>query len=563
MKSPYLPLAALLLAVGSVAAQAPVALQSVQTISLPGRGILGGTVNLPNHNTVLLLTDAASADVTAQCLAPDGRTLWKTTATRMQHATESSYFLDTRQMALGQLAREDKQRRKDRTAAQLFPANVFSDGNSVVLAERLDGDAIKDLPKEQARQLKEGQTNVQRIDEQGHLTQFLFNPRPSPDSKKTEAVAFGRYADAKGYAEVVRETNKREETLVFCTMHYDLQTKTVRREPLELPATPKHITGMTRFRYWYQEWAFLGHRPNQTYFCRRTLVNGPDDKPGKQPITYQVYIVDDQGKQTGGFSTTLGLNPGTIPAYSGQMPNPGELNHIPNYYTVSAGRNSYVTYDEWNTSSGGTGSFYLDHATGEVLIFGEYAEGNLPDLTQTELLGFFERRFSTDGRTVAQMQGPYSDAMRANKKSGSFKGNYNRSTRFHLDPLTGQSQFSFAPLLYFGRSEDFELLMDRDLKPQRYDYLSGKDKDERLYSYVVYAQPFYISSGHGMVDEVRIYEHPGKGDHPVYTAIEKLRRSVGVDAANYRFYLSPTSTDSGLVIEQKDSPGGSLQVYRF
>ncbi|MDQ2794994.1 MAG: hypothetical protein M3Y12_13455, partial [Bacteroidota bacterium] len=524
--------------------------------------VLGGTVNLPNHNTVLLLTDAGSSDVTAQCLAPDGRTLWKTIVTRTQHATESSYFLDTRQIALGSQAREDKQRRKDRTAAQLFPVNVFSDGNSVVLAERLDGDAIKGLPKEQARLLKEGQTNVQRLDEQGHLTQVLFDPRPGPDSKKTEAIAFGRFADANGYTEVVRETNKREETTVFCTMHYDLKTKAVQRTPLELPATPEQISGMTRFRYWYQEWAYLGHRPNQTYFCRRTLVNGPKDKPGKQPITYQVYIVDDQGKPTGGFSTTLGLNAGTIPVYSGRMPNPGELNHIPNYYTVSSGR-SYITYDAWNTSSGGTGSFYLNHATGEVLIFGEYGAGDLPDVTQDELLGFFERRYAPDGRTVAQVQGPYSAAMQANKKNASFRGRYTRSTRFHLDPLTGQSQFSFSPLVIYGRGEDFDLLMDRDLKPQRYDYLSAKDKDERSYSYVVYAQPFNITSGYGCTDDVRIFEHAGKGDHPVYTAIEKLRRSAGAEAPNYQFILSPTGPDSGLLIEQKDSPGGTLQVYKF
>ena len=76
------------------------------------------------------------------------------------------------------------------------------------------------------------------------------------------------------------------------------------------------------------------------------------------------------------------------------------------------------------------------------------------------MLGFFERRFAPDGRVLAQVQGPYSEAMRAKKKKASFKGYSYRSTRFHLDPFTGQSQFSFAPLRLYGSSEDFDLFMD-------------------------------------------------------------------------------------------------------
>ena len=565
MKNLYRSLtAALLLAGTSPAAvaqqKAAGPLQAAQSIALGEHTMLAGTIALPNHNTVLLLTDAVSFDITAQCLAPDGHTVWKTGLNRFQRAV-SAYTIDTRQIAIGRTARENKQLQKDKMAASLYPTNIFTDGNSVVFAERLDEEAFKKLNKDKA--LKDGQMYVQRLDEQGRLTQHLFDPRPAPDSKKTEALTLGRYAEPTGYAEVVRETNKREETLVFCTMHYDLTTKTVRRTPLELPVTPAPITGMSRFRLWYQDWAYLGHRPNQTYFFRRTLVTGaPKEKPGDRPVIFQVHIADDQGGLAGGFSTTLGLNKGTRVMYSGSMPSPGEMNHIPNYYTARQGK-SYVTYDAWETSTGGIASFYLDYRTGDVLVYGEYGEGELPDLSEGDLLGFFERRYATDGKVLAQVQGPYSEAMRAKKKKASFKGYPYRQTRFHYDPITGQSQFSFAPLRVYGNSEDFDLFMDKDLKPLRYDYLPGKDKDERTYTSVMYAQPFKLATTFNSTDDVRFYEHAAKDDHPLYAALEKQRRTAPVDAPDYWFHLCPTGSASGLVVEQKRPLGGSLQVYTF
>ncbi|HEX8326589.1 MAG TPA: hypothetical protein VF629_03530 [Hymenobacter sp.] len=569
MKNLYCSLTATLLLAGAsnaVAQQkpAPAPLQSVQSISLGEHAMLAGTLVLPNHNTVLLLTDAVTFDITAHCLAPDGRTVWKTALNRYQRPLGSNLLFDTRDIAIGREARENKQLQKDKLAASLYPVNVLTDGNTVVLVERLDEDALKKLNKAKSLKLKDGQTYVQRLDEQGRLAQHLFEPRPEAESKKTDAITLGRYVDANGYVEVVRETNKREETLVFCQMRFDLNTKTVRREPLDLPATPEHVSGMSQFRHWYQEWAYLGHRPNQTYFCRRTLVSGaPKEKPGRQPLTYQVHITDDRGAPTGGFSTTLVLNKGTRPYYSGPMPNPGELNHIPLYFEQSQGKNRYVTYDEWEISTGGIGSFYLDYATGDVLVYGEYGAGELPDMSGGDLQGFFMRRYATDGRALAQVQGPYSEAMRAKKKKASFQGGIYRNTRFHLDPLTGQSQFSFSPLRVYGNSEDFDLFMDKDLKPLRYDYLPGKDKDERTYTSVKYAQPFKLTTTFDGTDDVRLFEHADKTDPPVYAALEKRRRTAAAGTADYWFHLSPTGGTSGLVVEQNRPLGGNLQVYTF
>lgn len=550
----------LLLSGGTVAAQAPAEmLQSAQTITLGPHATVGGTVVLPNHNTILLLTDSKSPDVVAQCLAPDGHTLWKTVLTRFGHPEQGSRPL-LGNFANGQNTQASNQLQQKKAAAALYPLNVFTDGNEVILAEHISEEVAQKLAKAGGASPQECQTYVQRLDEQGSLAKHLFELRPAPVSKKTESLRLSSYADASGYVEVVRETDAQAGSIVFCTMHYDLKTKAIRREPLELPATPEHTGSMSSFRHWYQEWAYLGHRPNQTYFCRRTLVTNATDKPGKQPITYQVYIADDQGKAApGGFSTTLDLNKGTAPLYSGTIPSYGELAHIPRYYSQQ-GASSSITYDEWDTSAGGLGSFYLDRSTGDVLVFGEYGEGDLPEVNyHPELQGFFERRYATDGRLVAQLQTPYSAEMRAKKKSLSFKGHPDRQLRFHFDPLTGQSWYGFAPLS--SSSESLGLFIDRDLKMQRYEYLPGNK--ERIYTNVLFAEPFCVYNPEGNTANLRIYEHAAKDDLPLYTALENLRQAAGANLPDHTFYLSASSPSTGLVIEQPLGIGGTLKVYTF
>jgi hypothetical protein len=551
-----------LLSGGAAAAQGPVEiLRPAQTIVLGSHATVGGTVVLPNHNTVLLLTNSDSPDVVAQCLAPDGRTLWKTSLTRFGRAEQGSRpLLDNWQMGIGREAQASRQLQKEKAAAELYPLNVFTDGNEVVLAEHISEEAAKKIAKTGDASLQECQTYVQRLDEQGALSKHLFAPRPTPASKTMESLRLSSYADANGYVEVVRETDAHAGSVAFYTMHYDLTTKAIRREPLELPATPEHTSNMGQFRHWYQEWAYLGHRPNQTYFCRRTLVNDAKEKPGKQPITYQVYIANDQGKAAlGGFSTTLDLSKGTVPMYSGTIPSYGELTHIPRYYSQQAASSS-ITYDEWDTSAGGLGSFYLDRSTGDVLVFGEYGKGDLPAVAyHPELQGFFERRYATDGRLVAQLQTPYTEEMRAKKKSLTFKGHPDRQMRFSFDPLTGQSRYSFSPLPY--PSESVSLFIDRDLKTQRYEY--SPSKDERIYTNVQFIEPFCVYNADGNTTNLRTYEHATKYDLPVYAALENLRLAAGANLLDHKFYLSANSPSSGLVIEQPLSIGGTLKVYTF
>jgi hypothetical protein len=561
-------LAGLLLAADPVAAQS-FALRPAQTIALGPHATVGGTVVLPNHNTVLLLSDGESPNIEVQCLAPDGHTLWRTTATRFGHAVYGSSYLfnlDPNQIAIGQEARANKQLQKDKTAAALYPVSVHTDGNEIVLVERISEEVAKDAAKNGVTNLVEGQVYVQRLDAEGTLTKHLFEARPAPADKKTNDNTLAGYADANGYVEVVREKNAEAGTAVFSTMHYDLKTNALRRDKLELPATPEPPGRANSFRVWNQEWAYLGHYANRTYFCRRTLVNGPGEKYGQQPITYQVYLVDDQGAPApGGFRTTLNLEPGTIPAYAGRIPSYGELAHIPHRYTVRVGQD-YVGYDEWETSSGGIGSFYLDRATGDVLIFGEYGKGDLPDADQRPYLkGFFERRYAADGRLVAQLQTPYTDEMRDKTTLPAFRGYYYRRPRFHYDPYTGHSQYSFQPQRGFDSHDDFDLFVDRDLKLARYEILSGKGKDKegRIYTSVWFAEPFWLYKTGGSAADIRTYEHAAPTDLPVYAALEKLRRASPADLPDHKFYLSPTGPSSGLVVEQQLGVGGALQVYTF
>lgn len=565
----YSWLTGLLLLAGPVAAQAPAEpLRPAQTIALGAHATLGGTVVLPNHNTVLLLTDAESPNIVVQCLAPDGHTLWKTTATRFGHAVYGSgYLFDTRQIAIGEEARANKQLQKEKTAASLYPVSVLTDGNELVLAERISEEVAKDLVKSGASNLVEGQVYVQRLDTEGFLTKHLFEPRPAPESKKTVALTLAGYADANGYVEVVREQNKEAGTLVFSTMHYDLKTNTMRREKLELPATPEPPSSKTNsFRLWYQEWAYLGHHANHTYFCRRTLVNDPGEKPGRQPINYQVYIVDDKGAPApGGFRTTLNLTQGTIPVYSGRLPSYGELAHIQRRYLQRVGQD-YVGYDEWETSSGGIGSFYLDRATGDVLIYGEYGAGDLPEADpRPHLKGFFERRYAADGQLLAQLQTPYTDEMRDKTTLPAFRGYYFRRPHFHYDPFTGYSQYGFEPERGLDGNDNFDLFLDRDLKLQRYEILSGKGKDKegRIYTSVWFTEPFWVYKAGGSAADVRNYAHAAPTDLPIYAALEKLRRAAAADMPDYKFYLSPTGPRTGLVVEQPLGIGGALKIYTF
>jgi hypothetical protein len=371
-KSCYLVLAGLtLLAPRRAAAQKVAPAAPVQTIALSATAALGGAVQIANGRTVLFLTDTKTSNVHAQCLDADGRTAWETDLTRYQHATDDSRF------HFSASAKTQAEVAKQALAVPLLPVDVISTGNDIYTVERLQEEALKKLRKGSG--LKPNQVFVQHLNEQGQLTKALFDPRPEPETNKILRQQLTRYGEGNEYIEVIRETNAREETAVFYLDHYDLTTKAFRREPLALPPAPKQPGKLSMFQWFYQDWAWLGHRPGQSYFCRRTLVNGPNEKAGNQPLTYQVYITDNRGAATGGFATNLELAKKTATRFSGYLPNLGDMNHLPDYHNLPNARpNDYRsnTVDGWAMTTGNTGDFYLEPATGNVVIFGEYGEGD-------------------------------------------------------------------------------------------------------------------------------------------------------------------------------------------
>lgn len=566
MKTPYHFLAGLLvLAAGAARGQAPAPLRPVSTIDLGTHTALGGSVQLANHNTVLLLTDTESPAVRLKCLKPDGQPAWEAAVERFQRAKYAYPYFPIGEIFLPQKSAEATRQAKDLHLAQLVSVQVLTDGNTLYTVERIDVRMSKKEIKNSS--FKPGQVYVNRVDEQGHLTRAVFEARPEPESNRVVAECMGRYVDGAGYVEVTRETNKREETQVYFLDHYDFASQKLRRESLSLPEPPRQSGGMSSFKEWYQEWAYLGHRPNQTYFCRRTLTTAPTQKPGNQPLTYQVYLTDDRGAATTGFSTTLDLEKLCAPRSSGRIMNTGELDHIPHMFDHSTQRTSYY-YDGWDISTGNTGSFRLDRATGNVLIYGEYGLGDVPYSEGRYVLkGYFQRRYSSDGKTLSQMQTPYTDALRAKKKDKLFEGGYGvgwqRQSRFHLDPFTQQSQYSFWLNSMYGSDEMLDLVIDPAQKVQRYDFASKINTDEHLYTSVLFTEPFWLDKNSQAAHDYRVFDHAAKDDAPVYAALEKLRRTAGTKMPFHEFHLTPTGSASGLVVERRQPVGGVLQVYTF
>ena len=547
----------LLLAAGSAAAQTSL-LRPAQTITLGPHATVGGTVVLPNHNTVLLLTDAESPDIVAQCLAPDGHILWKTTATRYGRAGfGTGYYLDARQIAIGQAARADKQLQKEKDLARLYPVSVLTNGNEVVLVETISEETINAQGRGYEGPLQRGQKHVQRLDEQGQLTKHLFSAPPAPESRRTYPFHMAHYADADGYTQVVCERNVRENMTAYALYHFSLKTNDIRRELIDLPAVPPQSR---EYRNWFMDWAYLGHRPGQLYFGRRSLKGDTKVRQGRGPLLYQVYLTDEHGLTApGGFSAEIALPPDTRVAYSGHVNNTGEVSHVPNYVTISNGKRA-ESFDCWDISTGGMGDFHLDYATGEVLLVGEYTDDEQRPFGQDHLVGIFARRYAPDGRLLAQSQTAYSAPMLADKEKLSFKTNLKREVHFFADPVTGRYQYSFSPTNHFGSLEDFDLFLDHDLRWYRYDYFSSKDKAGRVFTSVVFAQPFDQPWG---ADARRRYEHADKTDLPLYAALEHQRRAAGPATPDHCFYLSSTGPGTGLVVEKSLGIGGALRIYTF
>lgn len=566
MKAVYYPLAMLGLAALAPPAwgQAAAALPApARTIALAPHEAMCGAVQLANRNTLLLVANLDDNTTQVQCLAPDGRTTWQAKLQKRQQVVRREELDFTRLLAdLGSKGAQQTQAKEAlETAAQLTPVKVYTCSNQLFAVEKLTQNAYDKLSKEDAQHFAPGQIWLQRLDEQGQVTTAGFAPRPDPGSPKAEAVGIADFAEGDAYYEIVTETNKREQTEQFFFDRYDLAGQHT-RQPLALPPTPPAPGKWSGFMYWNSEWCYLGHRPGQTYLFRRVLTTDAKQKPGKQPITYQILILDNQGKPTGGFATTLGLQATTGVAYSGPLHGLAEQTHI-----VHESNDGKIIFDSWNVATGGFGNFYLDYATGDVLIYGEFNDSALPEIAfSSEAKGFFMRRYSPQGQVVAQTQHLYDKAMhKAN--GGDFTTRLARSCEFTAEPLTGQYIFSFRQANMMNRGDRFTFFLDKNLANPHFthDDTSPMTQMQHPYPEVIYTSPVWLSKSVYLSHERRTFAHADPTtDAPAYAVLEKMYTQAAVKPeSTYELYLSPTGPGQALVVERPQLVGGTLRVFLF
>jgi hypothetical protein len=290
-------------------------------------------------------------------------------------------------------------------------------------------------------------------------------------------------------------------------------------------------------------------------------VTDPKQKPGRQPLTYQVLVLDNDGTPTGGFSTTLGLQPGTGPAYSGgSVGGTGEEAHTRRNFTSGG-----LVIDEWDISSGGFGGFHLDYATGDVIIYGEYNDNDRPIIANKSTVdGFFARRYSVQGQTLSQIQYVYDAAMRK-ANDGEFEVRYLRDADFSIDPLSGRLNDNFRQAGLMSLGGRFDLFFDADLSRPRFSYqkFTRAETLKRPLTQVHYPGPVWLSKYTDLVTEQYTYSHAAPSDAPVYAVLEKLHAKAPADNLGYRLYLTATGGGKALVVECPQLVGGNVRVFNF
>lgn len=541
-------------------AQAPAAPQPVQTINLGTHTALGGAVQLANGRTVLLLNDTESNNVHVQCLGTDGQTAWETNVVREQTPAKPKLddaIFGALSISLSRSNRDAEAEEKARAQVSLAPVEVLTCGNDIYVVERIRPNVAK---KSGAGNYKPNQLIVQHLTEAGAVTRAVFEPLPELP-KRIEENVMGCYAEGNEYVQVVRTDNAREETTVYYLDRYDLSARTHRREAFVLPPAPTQSKNLGSFRLFFQAWAYLGHRPGQTYFCRRTVAESADKNAGKR-LAYEVLVADGKGAATGGFTTTLNLNADTGPRHSGNMPALGDIDHIPQYYQERSGNVVYWR-DAWNTSTGNIGTFYLEPATGNVVIFGEYGQGSAPDPSyRPDLLGCFLRRYAPDGSVLGASQTTYGPGMREKCAEAAFVGHYFRQCRFVPDPMTNTYSFGFDGVNLGAKPlGTFHLFFDPTLKYERFTFEAPAKAGTARPTNLLYLQPSWrYNNGDQRIE--RSYAQPDKAENPLYATLAQLRRAAAT-APMHQFYLGAPTAGSVVVVERKQLVGGTLAVYKL
>ncbi|MFD2784492.1 hypothetical protein [Hymenobacter rubripertinctus] len=504
----------------------------VQSIPLTAHETLGGLVQLANGNTVLFLSNSQSPDVRVQALQPNGQTAWQANLIRFQ------------QVELDELRNTPKNaslnRKMEAYSGTLNPVEICSSGDNVYAIEVVRENVAQKQGK--TGSLKAGQIMLQHLDGAGKLSKVSFMAPTT--AKFAERKHLGWFGEGLIVYHVAADYNDREGTIKYFVEQYDIATRVFKRLPLDLPATPER----TKMNVYYNDWGYLGHRPGQTYLFRRLRGHAKQDRFAKMPVEYQVLIVNNAGATTGGFTTTLNLEADTKAAYSSYfMPQLQEQQHVPRMQ--QRGRE---IIDEYRASTGGIGNFYLDYATGDVLIYGEFSRED----TWGDFAGLFMRRYTAAGEVVQQTQFAYSKDM-IKKHDKAFNGlallGALRSFSFSRDPLSHDYEFVFAKSGLMGKGPgQFHVRFNSDMQFQTYSFL--EDEPEL---HVTFVKPTWLYSG--TKPEERFLPGSLSKQHAAYAQVASLAKLLKKD--EHEYFLAPKSTGGALLVERQALLGGNLNVY--
>jgi hypothetical protein len=389
----------------------------IQSLQLSKSEKLGGTLALPNLNTLLFIPDNEKNSIRVLSISAAGKQLWESSIVKTYHIRGLIGF----KRSLGEMDRE--------TRASLSPVQVFSAGNVAYACETIfKGNPMK---------LKENQLVVQLIDEQGKVIRHDFT-QPAPPKKEERAI-MGRYADSDGLYQVTKHTNVREETAVYFLEQYNPVTKKSQQLALDLPKP----YATKRKELAYNDWILAGHKAGKTFFYRALRGTTEKDNPNKIPVEYEFRTYDNTAKQLSGFVTTLHqkLQPNTFINCSGLLSQYPMQGHVPELLekTSSNGRSySSVTYDTHEFSTAGLGKIYIDPDSEHIYIAGEYGTSPFnPTSTPPQYLtGTFIFKLTPDGSILASNQTAYSPEIKKDRQF--LEGSYydQRWGTWLADPVT-------------------------------------------------------------------------------------------------------------------------------
>jgi len=305
---------------------------------------------------------------------------------------------------------------------------------------------------------------------------------------------------------------------------------------------------------------------------RRSLASEANPKLRRSPLIYEFLVLDNQGGVVNSFSTTLGPPAGFRLTYSGRLTDTGEMQHRPRLYKQTVSRNTYEIWDMWESYAGGFGSPVLDYATGDVLVHAEYDPGAVPEpAISYELSGLLLRRYSAQGKLLAQADVPYTKEMR--KTAGfefSVRVNQSRTTGLSIDPLSGRLSYSFRKndmrfvgIGYLSLASDFSHPVFTALREYTPTFF------KRPLTNVYYAGPAYLNPTRTLHLPSYLYHQPQPADPPLYAELHKLRQATPLEPSaylaneSYFFLLSATGPGQALVVEHPQTAGGKVRVFTY